>query len=150
MAELTEPLEFPGLEPITVPVTIGKKKYSLREASEEAVIAYKDAITSATQIDGQGKPQRITGISGSESILVSKCLFELYEVGGEVKERPVLLSTVRSWPSRVVRPLFDRIQAISEIWRTEKDEKKDDSQNGTPVAEEPAKNEPSATAGTSA
>lgn len=138
---LYAPLDLPGLEPVAVEVDFGGKKYVLREASEEAAIAYKDFIAAASKLNDNGKLVGVSGVSGSESLLVSKCLFELYEHGGAAKERPVLLSVVRSWPSRRVRPLFDRVMAISEIWGTKKDsDKKDD---------EPAKNEPSATTDTS-
>lgn len=115
-----DPIVLEDLEPIRISVTIGKKKYVLREASEDAACKYRNASTNCARMDNG----RVTGISGPiadvEPILVSLCLFEVYEHQREQKERPVTLQQVRSWPARNVKPLFDRIIEISGL-REEED-----------------------------
>ena len=131
-----EATDLGSLKPKSKVFILEGRRYEAREAGEGAVEEYRDAITAATEIGEDGKPKRFKGLAQAESVLVSRCLFEMYEHGGEVKERPVLLSAVRSWPSRVVRPLFDFIESVSELWPTAKDK-------------EAAKNEPAATPDTS-
>lgn len=41
-----------------------------------------------------------------QAVLVSECLHELDKDGKEFRNAPLV--TVRNWPARVVRPLFDK------------------------------------------
>lgn len=112
-----EPLVF-DLEPIEIPVTIkGKDKivrnYILCEASEAAASRYTNAQLKATKMvegaDGS-KVGSVDGLSDTEALLTSLCLFELTENGGR---KTVELSFVRGLPHRISEPLFKKAEEIS-------------------------------------
>ena len=50
---------------------------------------------------------------GVQSLLVSRCLYS-YKEDGEISGL-VPRSQIRKWPSRIVRPLFDKAMEISEL-----------------------------------
>lgn len=108
------------------PVTIGKKRYMLREASADAVVKFRNALTANAQLGQGGRVSRIGNIADAEPLLVSLCIVELYDhdtgKGVETKERPVPLSVVRSWPNRILKPLFDKVKEISAIHEDEETE----------------------------
>ncbi len=105
-------LIFDDLAPVSVPVTIGKKKCLLREASGDAACQYRNLLTAAARMN-DGKVVGMHGVADAEPLLVSLCLFELYDLKGEQKERRFLLSEIRGWRSSVQRALFDKIKEIS-------------------------------------
>ena len=113
-------LDFDDLAPIEERVSIGGKKYILREATGDAGCKYRNSLLKATKLGPDGKPVSIEGMADSEPLLVSLCLFELYEQKGsngvsETKERPTPLIVVRSWPARVQKALFERAKEISDL-----------------------------------
>jgi hypothetical protein len=57
----------------------------------------------------------VVGLANVEPLLVSLCLFR--ENGA-----PVLLATVRSWPARVVKSLFEKAKEISDLGEERKEE----------------------------
>lgn len=97
-----------------VAATIGGKKYTLREASEDAAIKYKNALARSVRV-ADGKVVGSDGVGDAQALLVSLCLFETIadDAGRPAGERNVPLVTVRGWPARVVRPLFHRAEQIS-------------------------------------
>jgi len=103
---------FEDLAPIEVPVRMGGKRYVLVEASEDAACKYRNHTTGCARFENG----RMVGLSGPiadvEPLLVSLCLFELYDHQGETRRRPVTLNQVKGWPARVVRPLFERAKEI--------------------------------------
>lgn len=108
-----EKLEF-DLTPQELAVTIGGKDYVLREASAEAARQYRNASTKGMKFDGNGKPMSLgDSPADAESLLVSMCLFERYEHNGQTKDRPVQLSTVKTWPDRVAKNLFAKCKELS-------------------------------------
>lgn len=108
-------LVFEDAEPVEVPVRIGNRRYMLCEASEDAACKYRNASTACARFDG-GKMVGIQGpIADVEPLLVSLCLFELYDHQGETRRRPVTLTQVRSWPSRVVKPIYEKARELSRL-----------------------------------
>lgn len=106
----TELMTFDEIDLIAVPVRIGGEDYVLREATSDAAGKYHDAIIKSTRMS-DGKITGSDGLGGVEALLVSLCLFK--RTGKE--ESAVPLTEVRRWPSRVVKPLFDRVKEISEL-----------------------------------
>lgn len=99
------PLDFDDTELIELPVRIKDKTYTLREANGEASIAYQNA-SAASLVWKDGKIAGTKGAGNVESLLVSLCLFDAQGI-------PVPEPTIRKWPSRIQKTLFDRIKAIS-------------------------------------
>jgi hypothetical protein len=105
-------LIFEDLTPVEVPVTIGGKRYKLREADGETAVKYRNAAAACTKIGTGGKFSELRGVGDLEPLLVSLCLVD--EAGNRVPE-----STVRTWPNRVQRALFDRAKEISHLGEEE-------------------------------
>jgi hypothetical protein len=106
----TTEMRFDEIDLIAVPITIGGEAFVLREATAEAAGKYHDAIIKSTRM-ADGKITGSDGLGGVEPLLVSLCLFR--KVGKE--EQAVPLTEVKRWPTRVVKPLFDRVKEISEL-----------------------------------
>lgn len=114
-----EPLVFESLEPIEIPVKIAGKDYVLREAGEAFASKYQNALMSSTKVvegtDGN-KSATVQGISDTEALLVSLCLFEIGQNNSKVN---VNVNTIRTWPHRVVKPLFQKAEEISGLGANE-------------------------------
>tara|TARA_R110002020_G_scaffold376130_3_gene587310 strand:+ start:29126 stop:29548 length:423 start_codon:yes stop_codon:yes gene_type:complete len=102
-------------ELIEIPVTIGEKKYTLKEASGDTVVRYKNAITRATTFK-DGKLSSVSNINDSEPLLVSLCLFQ--ENG-----LPVSLTLVRSFKNSTLEVLFDKAKEISNLDQADEEDK---------------------------
>ena len=96
------------LTPQTEPVKLSGKDYSLREASGDAATKFANARLNCIKLGPDGKPQTVRGIADVEPLLVSLCLFD--ETGKNVPE-----ATVRSWPARVQKVLFERAKEMSHL-----------------------------------
>ena len=108
--------DLPVLE---IAVSIGADKYVLREASGDAACRYRNKITSCAK--RVGEEMIVDGpIADAEPLLVSLCLFAV-DAAGVVSVQHVSEQTVRAWPLRVVKTLFEKIQEISPL-ETEGDE----------------------------
>ncbi len=118
--EQQDELNF-DLEFVVIPVTIGGVKYELREANGDATCRWRNSILNKTKLNDAGKAESIHNIADTEPILVSLCLFPL----GKKKNVPV--ETVRSWPNRVQKKLFEKIKEISEL--DEDEETKEEVKN---------------------
>lgn len=112
-SDLTSPIEFDSPEPIIVPVTYKGKRYVLKEASEAAAVAYRNAQLKGARYDKDGNPIGNVSIAEAEPVLVQHCVFEVY--GSDDRQRPVLMSQVLDWHPKFVRQLFERVKAISQI-----------------------------------
>jgi len=106
----TNEMAFDEIDLICVPVKIGGEQFVLREATADAAGKYHDAIIKSTRM-ADGKITGSDGLGGVEPLLVSLCLFR--KTGKE--ETAVSLTEVKRWPTRVVKPLFERIKEISEL-----------------------------------
>lgn len=109
------PIEFDSLELKEVEVKLAGKEYILREASSAAGVMYRNAMLKATKLNPEtGKPASLENFADAEPLLVSLCLVRK-EDGAAIP-----LTTIKTWPSKVVTDLFDRAKAISNL-----EEKKD-------------------------
>ena len=106
MADTDNSLDFSTLEPIAVPVRYGGKSYTLREATGGAAVKYRNAMLACARLGPDGKPVSVSGLADLEPMLIASCLFD--EQG-----KPVPDKTVREWPSRVLRQLFETAKRIS-------------------------------------
>ena len=111
---MTESFDFNDLTLIEIPVSIAGNNYVLREADEETAALYNNARIKGVPI----KDSEVVGIpediGGMQSLLVSRCLFPLNSEGKPLPN-PVHRSTVKGWPSRVVKPLFIKAKEISDL-----------------------------------
>lgn len=114
-----EPLIFDDIAPVEIPVRVGSRSYILREASEAAASQYKNAQLKAMKLaesaDGS-KHSSIDGMAETEALLVSLCLFEKTENGGE---RTVPILEIKKLPHRIIKPLFEKAEAISGLQNKE-------------------------------
>ena len=108
------PLHFDesDLAPKEDTVSFGDRQYIIVEATEDAATKYRNCMMAATRIGADGKPVGTDGIAQAEPLLVSLCMFEVYD---KDKRRPVLLRDVLKWPSQLVGKIFARIQEISNL-----------------------------------
>lgn len=113
---MSEEIDLGDLEPAEVRYRIGGQLYVLREATAGAVASWRNAQLKAARLGPDGKPVSMGDAADSEPLLVSLCLFRLDDKGGAW---PVDLKTVRSWKSRVQRPLFEKLVEISGLSREE-------------------------------
>ena len=79
----------------------------MREATADAARVWKNAMAKAVKLGADGKPTSIDGLSDTDSLLVSLCVFDVARNG------PVPITVVRAWPNRVVDSLFRKIKEIS-------------------------------------
>ncbi len=108
-----EVLKF-DLTPIEIPVEVGQFKYTLKEATGEAVGKYRDAILDCTKLGPDGKPVSVKGLSGVEPLLVSMCLMD-------EENKSVRPSVIQAWPNKIQKALFEKIKEISELDEFEED-----------------------------
>ncbi len=109
---MTNELDFSDLTIVELPVLVADKTYTLREATEDAARQYQNALTKCTSFVG-GEFSGIKGpVADTKSLLISLCLFR--EDGKKVS-----VDTVRGWPARVVKVLFDKAKEISELGEDE-------------------------------
>lgn len=107
-------LNFDDLTPIEVPVKYDGKDYVLCEADEEAAAVFRNgSIRGAPVDDGEvvGLP---TDLGSQQSLLVSRCLHHT-DSSGEKTTQLVDQRVLRKWPSRVIKPIFEKAKEISEL-----------------------------------
>jgi hypothetical protein len=99
-----EEFRFEDLEPIAIPVTIGKKAYILREATGDDACKWRKYLFRSTKMEG-GKPiMSMDTLADSEPLLLSYCMHEEYaDKNGETKERKVDLQVIRAYAPSVLR-----------------------------------------------
>ncbi len=118
-------LQFDSLELIEIPVTVGSVKYVLREADEGAVKEFRNAQLRGVRLEDGKAVGLPDDMAGGQSLLVSRCLYRLNESDvpfpNPVPEREITGYTDAQgkrrpgWPSRIVKPLFEKVKKISEI-----------------------------------
>lgn len=107
-------IDLDDLAPIAVKYRIGGKQYVLREASADAAVQYRNAITRASRLTEDGKVATVEGLHDAEPLLVSLCLYQAKEDGTDTNVR-VPIDTIRKWTNRIQRTLFDKIMEISDL-----------------------------------
>lgn len=113
-------LDFESLLLECVPVTIGDKHYTLREASTEIFAKYRSAIFSRSTMKGgrtnKAPEFKIDGLPDLDIYLLSLCLTE-DATGHNVPE-----AEIRNWPNRITEPLIDELKEMSGIQQVVEDE----------------------------
>lgn len=119
---------FSSLEVIEIPV-VGpdNKPYVLREASGDVVAKFNNARGRCVEFQEKGI-HKMHGGGDLEAFLVSLCLFHAArdsnneevdmdhpELWTADTKKPLTAMTIRSWPGKVVKVLFDKAKEISEI-----------------------------------
>ena len=120
---LKQPMSFPDVAPIEIPVTIGDKKYVLTEASEDAAVKISNARIEAARFGETGTLSHVKGAADVEPLTVSLCLFEANQKTGELvrdkegfPQGAVSLGFVRHRiKPHIVKELYDRAIAISRL-----------------------------------
>lgn len=102
-----QPLVY-DITPQEVPVQIGGVPYTLRECSGDAEIKYQNARFRARKTDVEGNTIGFDNLADTEALLVSLCLFDKDGKNPKADE-------VRSWPSRIMTDLFNRVTIMSEL-----------------------------------
>lgn len=113
------PLVFESIEPVEVPVTLGGKRYVLREAPGSVAADWRNAQYRAAQaVRGPDGEYRGPGeIGGTDAILVGGCLFPEADTHG-IPTRllpPVGTEFALALPARILRPLFETAKEISHL-----------------------------------
>lgn len=117
-------LDFADLAPVEIKVNLFNKKYVLCEASGDAACKYRNAQLKGVKIGTDGRPQSIPeNVADSEPLLVSLCLYEADKDGKLRYDKDnlpdpkfrVAIGTVRSWPSRIQKKLFEKVREISQL-----------------------------------
>lgn len=98
--------------------------YQAREALEDAAIEYRAASMSGLNMevgdDGEARFKHdITKVSDTEPVLVGGCVFRRDPAKDEKEWEKVGAEVVKSWPSRVVKPLFNWIKEVSDLHETD-------------------------------
>lgn len=99
-------MRFDDITPIEVEVFVGKEKYILRETSGAARVIYDNARLACYEYQ-EGKLVKVHDIASIEVLLVSLCLF----MGDGVT--PVPEVTIKVWPGRVYKALYEKAREIS-------------------------------------
>lgn len=129
-------LEFNDIKPIAKKIGIDGVVYFLLEASEDVAVTFRNAAFRGARFS-EGKIAGIDNPADMEPLLVSMCLCYSDDmpdgVGGTKKtirlkqiRRPgmtqpvevpdtVPIQVIKSWPSRVVKPIFDLAKKISHL-----------------------------------
>lgn len=110
---MADEFDFNDLTPVLKVVRYMGKKYFAQEASEGAAVAYRNASLKAAKM-ADGKVIGMEGAADVEPLLVHLCLFKTNDAGEKTIEN-VSLAEVRTWPSRIIRPIFDWIKEVSQL-----------------------------------
>lgn len=92
----------------TIPVRFRGRDYVLREATAEAAARYRNAFFQCGKMV-DGKVVGMEGMADLEHLLVSLCLLETADGQTVPKEE------VATWPSRIVKKLFNAAKRMSDL-----------------------------------
>lgn len=101
------------------PFSIGNDQFILKEASEAAHIAYKDATTKGIRVSGkdiESMSASVDGTSQADAILVQKCLFKVKQTNNPelpVQYLPSDLNYVLGLPRRITKRLYAKVRDLS-------------------------------------
>ncbi len=112
MTNYLEPMEFDSATLREVPITIGEKKYILREANGEAATAWRNAKSEAITLSSKGKPIGAKGIANSDPAFLSRCLFDC-------ENNRISLAEIQGWPDKIQKTLVERLLQISDLSASE-------------------------------
>lgn len=106
-----ELMDLGDLAPVEISCKIGGKPYLLREADAAGAAKYRNYMMACTRMT-DGKVTGVKDLADAEVLLVSLCLFHCDDKGMWVT---VPAATLKSWPARVLKPLFDKAKEISQL-----------------------------------
>lgn len=109
--EMDPELVFDDIEPVRVPVKIAGKDYTLQEASEGQVVAWRNSSLRGMQMT-DGKITAFKNVADADMTLMQSCLTENRESG---VGKPVSLEFLKALNHRIFKPIFDRLKKISYI-----------------------------------
>lgn len=104
-------LRFDDLTPIEEEVSIGGVNYLLKELDGESSVKYDNARTDCYEYN-EGKLVRVNGLAALEPLLVSLSLFKAED------QTRVPEEIIRSWPARVQKALYERVEEINQMHET--------------------------------
>lgn len=116
-------MNFDDLTPVEIPVRHSGKRYVLREATGDASSIYQNAVVKSAKLGADGKPVGFENVADTEPLLVSLCLYSLDGEGrirldndGNPDPRyRVPLKTVRGWPAKMIKQLYEKAVNISNL-----------------------------------
>lgn len=110
-----------------IPIKFNTKKgpqfFALSEASEEVAAQHRNLLVSQMTIQSN-KATKFGRIADGEPLLVSLCILRVTEeVYNLLKDDPtvefkgekVSLTEVRSWPSKVVKDMYEKVRDMSDL-----------------------------------
>lgn len=100
-----ESLDFDSPAPKDVPFRYRNKSYSLREASHDKAREYRSALL-ASYRPGAGGLLPGENLPRTELVLLAGCVYDQ-------DDKPVPVEEMKTWPNRVIRPLFERVREMS-------------------------------------
>ena len=98
--------------PVEIEITYRGTKYMLCEATGDVAARYQNAIFRASRLD-DGKLVGMDGLADASLILVAGCLFHRDKDGK--KGASVSLPTIKAWPNRNTKKLFETARDISDL-----------------------------------
>lgn len=104
-------LVFDSLDPQSIPVKIGNRAFSLREASAQAACDFQNAVTGATLYNDKGIRCGVKNLADADLILLSACIIEIRDGGFNA----VPVDEIKSWPDRIKNILFNKVCRMSNI-----------------------------------
>jgi hypothetical protein len=107
-------LIFDSIDLQEVPVQIAGKNYTLREANGEAARRYRNALLRSAKLGPDGKPVSLDGMADAEMVLVNECLIDK-------SGRKTPIQVLGSWPASVIKKLFNKAYAMSDLKEGEED-----------------------------
>jgi len=133
MADQVQQFDFDNLEVIKFPVKYRGNWYVGIEANGETGQRYHNANFAAVRALREGQAGEDKGLADVELMLVGRCLYtasqvepnqgEFFEWGGEPIwleiDKAVGREVVKSWPVRVIKPLYQKLKEISQLSESE-------------------------------
>jgi hypothetical protein len=107
--EKVDGYDFDSLEPMAVPVAYKGRRYVLRETAGDQSTAYRNAVLRSMVPNGLGGIVPGVGYPDTDLMLLGMCLYEVTDTG----EQPVGAEALKKWPTRVIKPLFERVKSAS-------------------------------------
>jgi hypothetical protein len=104
-------LNLEDINPIETTFTFEGVTYVAKEAMGNAANKWRSAIIKATRQNAEGKLSPTEHLPDTEPLLVSLCTF----TRSEGKDEPVDIKTVKNWPSRLIKRVFNWIKEVSEL-----------------------------------
>lgn len=122
-----EEFDVGDLVPKVISFKSGNRKFALKEATADAARIYHNHLSSAAQVDDEGKVRGVKQLSDAETIVLAECVIEM--TGGKAEKVP--LETIRTWRYEVTSVLFDKLKEMSPRLVKVKDDSKNSQKAST-------------------